>query len=79
MGRAKLKGPFINGLLKKKSNVIYLRNSVVVPKFIGKTFQIYNGKSFTKLKIVEEMVGHKLGEFSATRQVFAFKKKKKKK
>ena len=52
------------------------RQSVIIPKFIGYTVQIHNGKTFSKLKITEDMVGHKLGEFAPTRKRFNFKKKK---
>ena len=49
-----------------------------MPKFIGITLRAYNGKTFTILKIIEEMVGHKIGEFVSTRKQFSYKKKKKK-
>jgi len=48
-----------------------------LPKFIGITLRAYNGKTFTILKIIEEMVGHKIGEFVSTRKQFSYKKKKK--
>jgi ribosomal protein S19 len=54
------------------------RDSVIFPTFVGKTVQIHNGKNFTKLVIIKEMVGHKLGEFIKTRKTFTYKKKKKK-
>nr|YP_009186119.1 ribosomal protein S19 [Skeletonema marinoi]ALO71452.1 ribosomal protein S19 [Skeletonema marinoi] len=54
------------------------KSSVILPKFIGLTIQVYNGKAFITIKIVEEMVGHKLGEFVLTRKQFSYKKKKKK-
>ena len=44
------------------------RKSTVIPEFVGVSFLIYNGKKFIPIKISEEMVGHKLGEFSPTRQ-----------
>jgi ribosomal protein S19 len=53
------------------------KNSVILPKLIGLTLQIYNGKTFTVIKIIEEMVGHKLGEFITTRKQFSYKKKTK--
>lgn len=43
------------------------RRCTIVPEFIGVTFEIHNGKTFHKLFVTEEMVGHKLGEFSPTR------------
>jgi ribosomal protein S19 len=53
------------------------RNSIIFPAFVGKTVQIHNGKNFTKVTIIKEMVGHKLGEFVRTRKTFKYKKKKK--
>ena len=83
MSRAKWKGPYINNnLLKsfytdKNQFDIYTasRSSTIVPNFVGKTFWVHNGKNFLKIKIVENMVGRKLGEFSPTRKRFSFKKK----
>ncbi len=43
------------------------RACTIVPEFIGETFLVHNGKSFLKVQITEDMVGHKLGEFSPTR------------
>ena len=79
MSRAIWKGPFVDSsLLKKvekmkdKSNTTpiktWSRKSTIIPEFIGVSFLIYNGKKFIPIKISEEMVGHKLGEFSPTRQ-----------
>lgn len=88
MSRAKWKNPFINIKLlshlkniesvEKKNNEIFTksRNSIIIPQFVGKIFNIYNGKIFSKLQISEEMIGHKLGEFSPTRKKFSYKKKK---
>ncbi len=45
------------------------RTLVVVPKMIGKIIHIYNGKEFIKVEIVDEMLGHRLGEFSPTRKI----------
>ena len=53
------------------------RNSIIFPTFVGKTVQIHNGKNFTKVTIIKEMVGHKLGEFVRTRKTFKYKKNKK--
>ena len=55
------------------------RDSEIVPKFIGLTFTIHNGKTYIDLNVTENMVGHKFGEFSFTRANFVFKKKIKKK
>lgn len=86
MSRSKWKGPYVdtNGLKNlQNSKKTYLkkvvtRNSTILPKFLEKTFEIYNGKKFTEVLVTEEMIGHKFGEFSHTRKRFAFKKKKKK-
>ncbi len=87
MNRVKWKGPYINSKLLKKiennisrsKNVIKTtsKNSIIVPKFIGLTFQIYNGKTFITVKIIEEMINHKFGEFINTRKQFSYKKKNK--
>ena len=45
------------------------RTIVIVPKLLGKTIGVYNGKEFVKVVIVEEMLGHRLGEFSMTRKI----------
>jgi len=45
------------------------RSLVIVPKMLGKTVHIYNGKEFVKVVITEEMLGHRLGEFSLTRKI----------
>ena len=79
MSRSVWKGPFVDpSLIKKveqlkgKSNKspikTWSRKSTIIPEFVGHSFLIYNGKKFIPIKISEEMVGHKLGEFSPTRQ-----------
>ena len=55
------------------------RNSTIIPQFVTQTFKVHNGKLFKEVTVTKEMLGHKFGEFSQTRAVFAFKKKKKKK
>lgn len=52
----------------KGSSKIWSRRSVILPQFIDRTFEIHNGKQFIKLKVSEEMVGHKFGEFALTRK-----------
>jgi small subunit ribosomal protein S19 len=90
MSRSKWKGPFINtenlnevNFIKKqvhsKKNSVISRNSEIIPSFIGLTFNVYNGKSYSELTVNEHMIGHKFGEFSFTRAKFFFKKKKLKK
>lgn len=67
------KPPYIHPSVLKKVNrgdrVVrtYSRSSTIIPKFIGLTFEIHNGKEFIPLFVTEETVGHKLGEFSETR------------
>ena len=85
MSRSKWKGPFLNTKTlqnlkdkSKKTNIAATRNSIIVPNFVGLSFNIHNGKIFTKLTVTNEMIGHKFGEFSPTRKKFIFKKKKKK-
>lgn len=55
------------------------RNFSIIPKFVGQTFKIHNGKIFKEITVTKEMLGHKFGEFLKTRVEFEFKKKKKKK
>jgi len=64
--------------LVSKTNIKTIsKNSVILPKFVGFTLQVYNGKAFIVVKIINEMVGHKLGEFLTTRKQFFYKKKNK--
>lgn len=78
MGRSLKKGPFVYYKLQKKvkkniesgkNTVIktWSRASMITPDFIGQTFAVHNGKSFIPVYCTENMVGHKLGEFSPTR------------
>lgn len=72
MSRSSLKGPFFNNnLIVKKKNLI------IIPENINNIYSIYNGKNSVKLKITENMVGHKFGEFINTRIRHIYKKKKK--
>lgn len=78
MSRSKWKGPYSN--LKNIENLnLISRNSKIIPKFLGLTFKIYNGKNFLELTVSENMIGYKFGEFVFTRGKFSFKKKKSKK
>lgn len=52
---------------KKKPIKTWSRRSTISPEFVGHTFMVHNGKSFTTVFVTENMVGHKLGEFAATR------------
>lgn len=74
MARSLKKGPYVDEkLIKKmkksgKGTIIktWSRNSTIIPEMIDFTFGVYNGKQHIPVKITEEMVGHKLGEFSPT-------------
>ncbi len=79
MARSLKKGPYVfKRLLKKveemnesgKKSVIktWSRRSTIFPAFIGHTFAVHNGKEFIPVYVTEDMVGHKLGEFSPTRK-----------
>jgi small subunit ribosomal protein S19 len=79
MTRSLWKGPFSEIQNHKEfKNKIWSRRSVILPKFLGKSFLIYNGQHYIPLKISEEMIGHKFGEFSSTRKKPYHKKKQKK-
>lgn len=77
MSRSVRKGPFVDAkLLKKVTNSrpgegkaikTWARSSTIIPEFVGFTFTVYNGHKFIPVFITENMVGHKLGEFSPTR------------
>ncbi len=78
MGRSVHKGPFTDGHLVKKVLEMNTRNekrvvrtwsrrSTVLPEFVGHTLAVHNGKKFIPVYVTENMVGHKLGEFSPTR------------
>lgn len=77
MARSLKKGPFIEeSLLKKvqamdseKKSIIktWSRRSTITPEFVGHTFAVHNGRKFVSVYVTENMVDHKLGEFSPTR------------
>ena len=78
MARSLKKGPFVSVKLAKKvafatesnkKTVIktWSRASMIIPDFVGQTIAVHNGKQFIPVFITENMVGHKLGEFSPTR------------
>lgn len=88
MVRSIHKGPFVDGsLLKKiataretgKKTIIntWSRRSTIMPEFVGLTFGVHNGRRFIPVLISENMVGHKLGEFSPTRTFFSHSSEKK--
>lgn len=79
MARSLKKGPFIDAHLmakvtklnesgKKEVIKTWSRRSTIFPEFIGHTFGVHNGKEFIPVYVTEDMVGHKLGEFSLTRK-----------
>jgi len=81
VSRSLKKGPFVDDHLLKKvlqaqetgsRKVIktWSRRSVILPEFVGLTFAVHNGKKFVPVYCTEEMVGHKLGEFSPTRTFY---------
>lgn len=79
MGRSLAKGPFVEEKLLKKVKKAseagstkkpiktWSRRSTILPDFVGHTFLVHNGKKFLPVYVTENMVGHKLGEFSPTR------------
>jgi small subunit ribosomal protein S19 len=79
MGRSLRKGPFVDHHLRakvgkqnasnaaKKPIKTWSRRSMVVPDMVGHTFEVYNGRKFISVFVSENMVGHRLGEFSPTR------------
>lgn len=76
MSRSIKKGPYIDekllkkfSKLKKGSNTIiktWSRSAIITPEMVGFIFGVYNGKEHVPVQVIEDMVGHKLGEFSAT-------------
>ena len=78
MARSLKKGPYVNPKLVKKIDKIneagkkkviktWSRRSTITPDFVGHTFAVHNGNKFIPVFVYENMVGHKLGEFSPTR------------
>lgn len=79
--RSVWKGPFVDAFLlvkveaakdSKKNQVVktWSRRSTILPQFVGVTFGVYNGNKFVPVTVTEDMVGHKLGEFSPTRTYY---------
>lgn len=79
MSRSIWKGPYIDNQVMKKSSSkkikTWSRATIIHPDFLGKVFEVYNGKAFISFSITEEMIGHKLGEFSITKRNVVHKKK----
>lgn len=78
MARSVWKGPFVDGYLLKKVEAArasgkntpiktWSRRSTILPQFVGLTFGVHNGKNFVPVIVTDNMIGHKLGEFSPTR------------
>lgn len=78
MSRSSVKGPFVDERLLKKIEGIkpedrkviktWARSSMIAPEMVGFTFAVHNGKNFIDVLVKEDMVGHRLGEFSPTRK-----------
>ncbi len=78
MGRSLKKGPFVEEKVylkvmaqvasgERKPIKTWSRRCTIVPEFVGHTFSVHNGRAFMEVFVTEDMVGHKLGEFSPTR------------
>ena len=78
MARSLKKGPYVYYKLQRKVDAMnesnrkkviktWSRGSLITPEFVGHTFAVHNGKQFIPVYVTENMVGHKLGEFSPTR------------
>jgi small subunit ribosomal protein S19 len=78
MSRSSKKGPYVDEKLyykvaamnetnQRKPIKTWSRACTVIPDFVGHTFEVHNGRTFNRVLIQEDMVGHKLGEFSPTR------------
>ncbi|HYV91411.1 MAG TPA: 30S ribosomal protein S19 [Chitinophagales bacterium] len=87
MSRSIKKGPYIEHSLQKKVDKMiqsgkkaviktWSRRSTITPEFVGHTFAVHNGNKFIPIYVSENMVGHKLGEFSPTRNFRSHSSKK---
>ena len=90
MARSVWKGPFVDGYLLKKAEVVresgrhdviktWSRRSTIMTQFVGLTFGVHNGKKFIPVSVTEDMVGHKFGEFAPTRTFYGHAADKKSK
>ena len=88
MGRSLKKGPFVDPKLwakvqkmsekgEQRAIKTWARSCTIIPDFVGWTFLVHNGRAFPRVRIREDMVGHKLGEFSPTRSFRSHSKKEK--
>ncbi|WWC85726.1 uncharacterized protein L201_000592 [Kwoniella dendrophila CBS 6074] len=78
--RSTWKGPFFTAFPSlsthlKNNQPIFTksRSCTILPNFVGLKFMIYNGKDYLPITVTEEMVGHKLGEFSSTRKAWSYR------
>lgn len=88
MSRSLKKGPFVDPKLAKKIAALgsedrtiirtWARSSTISPEMVGRTIGVHNGRVHTPVVVTEDMVGHKLGEFSSTRKFRGHQKKDKK-
>lgn len=88
MSRSIKKGPYVDFKLERKIEAMnggktkkavvktWSRRSTIIPEFVGHTFAVHNGSKFIPVYVTEFMVGHKLGEFSPTRQFKGHSNKK---
>jgi small subunit ribosomal protein S19 len=81
VARSVSKGPFVDGYMLKKADKaresrsnavirIWSRRSTILPQFVGLTFGVYNGQKHIPVLVSEDMIGHKFGEFSPTRNYY---------
>jgi small subunit ribosomal protein S19 len=88
MSRSLKKGAFVDTSVLKKAQSMnasgkkqaiktWSRRSTIIPEMVGLTFSVYNGKKFIPVYVSENMVGHKLGEFSPTREFKGHRKEEK--
>lgn len=84
MSRSIWKGPF-SQLIQKSKRITHIkearvwsRTSTILPSQIGKEYKVYNGKNWIPVRVIEDMVGHKFGEFSSTRKRTVHKVNKRK-
>lgn len=81
MARSIKKGPYVQDCIQRKIDApggidpkkvvkTWSRRSTIIPEFVGLTFAVHNGKKFVPVFVTENMVGHKLGEFSPTRTYY---------
>lgn len=89
MSRNRNKGPYVVKHLLKKISLFqnkgtkeviktWSRDSTIIPSMIGHTLEVYNGKKHIRIFVTDQIVGHKLGEFSFTRKFISHKKSEKK-